>query len=139
MRLPSPGSLLRRMHTFKVGDIAEPSALRQVFTDMGFREEPVVDGVGEFSIRGCIVDVNAYLYPHPIRLEFFGDELESIRSFDIFSQRSIDKMDSVEIFPHGEFTPTDRDREQFPGEEPGALWWRRSSLAKLDSSLLDYL
>ena len=139
MRLPSPGSLLRRMHTFKVGDIAEPSSLRQVFTDMGFREEPVVDGVGEFSIRGCIVDVNAYLYPHPIRLEFFGDELESIRSFDIFSQRSIDKMDSVDIFPHGEFTPTDRDREKFPGEEPGALWWRRSSLEKLDSSLLDYL
>ncbi len=139
MRLPHPGSLAKKIRKFTVGDVFEPASLRSVLLDMGFREEPVVGGVGEFSIRGCIVDINAYLYPHPIRLEFFGDELESIRSFDIFSQRSIDNWETVEIYPHGEFTTSEVQKVSHAAIEDLNFWWHRSVLEPLTSSLLDYL
>jgi len=139
MRLPHPGSMQKKIRKFTVGDVFEPSSLRSVLSDMGFREEPVVGGVGEFSIRGCIVDINAYLYAHPIRLEFFGDELESIRSFDIFSQRSIENWETVEIFPHGEFSPSEAQKASHPDLDDSNFWWNRGSLEPLTSSLLDYL
>lgn len=138
MRLPEPGKLLKRVRTLKVGDVLDPSSLRPWFLDAGFVEQPVVSGVGEFSVRGCIVDVNCFLYPHPIRIEFYGDEIESIRSFDIFTQRSIDRMDRIALYPMGEFTLPEEESAKFGGNLAG-LWWRRSRYEKLDYSLLDYL
>lgn len=138
MRLPEPGALKKNVRTLKVGDIFEPSTLRPWFLDHGFVEQPVVSGVGEFSIRGCIVDVNCFLYPHPIRIEFFGDEIESIRSFDIFTQRSIENMDRITLYPMGEFTLPDVEASKFGGDFTG-LWWMRSSYEELKCSLIDYL
>jgi transcription-repair coupling factor (superfamily II helicase) len=68
MRLPAPQSVLKECKTLKVGDVLEPASLRPWFMDHGFIEQPVVSGVGEDSIRGCIVAVNCLLYPHPIRI-----------------------------------------------------------------------
>lgn len=138
MRLPAPGTVMKNAFTLKVGDVMEPSSLRPWFMDHGFIEQPVVSGVGEFSVRGCIVDVNCLLYPHPIRIEFFGDEIESIRSFDIFSQRSVETLERVELFPMGEFTVKEREAAKFNGDLSG-LWWHRGRYEKLDYSLLDYL
>ncbi len=138
MRLPAPGSVMKNSRVLKVGDVFEPSTLRPWLMDHGFVEQPVVSGVGEFSIRGCIVDVNCLLYPHPIRIEFFGDEIESIRSFDIFSQRSVEKMNRIELFPMGEFVIPERDLAKYNGDRSG-LWWKRGQYEKLDSNLLDYL
>ena len=138
MRLPRPGTLQRNIRRLKVGDVLEPATLRPWFLDNGFVEQPVVSGVGEFSIRGCIVDVNCFLYPHPIRIEFYGDEIESIRTFDIFTQRSIERMERIEIFPMGEFTLPLEDASRM-GADTSGLWWRRSRYQELDSSLLDYL
>lgn len=138
MKLPKPGEVLRGVRSLKVGDNIEPSMLRPWFLDHGFSEQPVVSSVGEFSIRGCIVDVNCFLYPHPIRIEFFGDEIESIRSFDIFSQRSIEEMKRVELFPMGEFTVP--ESEIFAqGSDMAILWRNRARFQKLSASLLDYL
>ena len=138
MKLPAPGGLLRNMRTLKVGDVLEPSTLRPWFLDHGFVEQPVVSSVGEFSVRGCIVDVNCFLYPHPIRIEFFGDEIESIRSFDIFTQRSVTAMERVTLYPMGEWTLPNVELAKYNGDFAG-LWWMRSRYEKLDSSLLDYL
>ncbi|MCK9182728.1 MAG: transcription-repair coupling factor [Fibrobacteraceae bacterium] len=139
LRLPSPGELERKSITFKPGDVVDPLSLRRTFGDMGFVEQPVVSSVGEFSIRGCIVDINLYLYPHPVRLEFFGDELESIRTFDIFSQRSIENLNRLEVYPHGEFTLSIEQMAAVPKEEEAEIWWRRSSYQKLTSNVLDYM
>ena len=98
----------------------------------------MVSGVGEFSIRGCIVDINCFLYTHPIRIEFYGDEVESIRTFDIFTQRSIDKMDRVNIYPMGEFCLPVEQTAKMGGDLAG-LWWKRSEYQNLSCSLLDYL
>ena len=138
MKLPKPGGLAKNMRLLKVGDVLEPSTLRPWFLDHGFSEQPVVSSVGEFSIRGCIVDVNCFLYPHPIRIEFFGDEIESIRSFDIFTQRSVEAMERVTLYPMGEWTIPDAEVAKYNGELAG-LWWNRSRYERLDSSLLDYL
>lgn len=138
MRLPSPGAVMKGCLNLKVGDVLEPSTLRPWFMDHGFVEQPVVSGVGEFSVRGCIVDVNCLLYPHPIRIEFFGDEIESIRSFDIFSQRSVEQMKQVQLYPMGEFTIPEKELAKYNGDTDG-LWWHRGRYEKLDRSLLDYL
>lgn len=138
MRLPEPHTVMKKGLTLKVGDVMEPSSLRPWFMDHGFIEQPVVSGVGEFSVRGCIVDVNCLLYPHPIRIEFFGDEIESIRSFDIFTQRSVEPMNQVQLFPMGEFTIKEREAAKFNGDLSG-LWWHRGRYEKLDYCLLDYL
>lgn len=138
MRLPVPGLLQKKFKTIKVGDVFEPSSLRPWFLDNGFTEQPVVSGVGEFSVRGCIVDVNCFLYPHPIRIELYGDEVESIRTFDIFTQRSIERMDRVTLYPMGEFTLPCEESAKFCGDFSG-LWWNRSNYQTLESSLLDYL
>ena len=138
MRLPAPGTLQKNIRSLKVGDVVEPSALRPWFFDHGFVEQPVVSSVGEFSIRGCIVDVNCFLYPHPVRIEFYGDEIESIRTFDIFTQRSIERMDRIELFPMGEFTLPLQESSKIEADLSG-LWWQRSRYQELNSSLLDYL
>ena len=137
-KLPKPGMVLSKVRCLKVGDVLEPSSLRPWFMDHGFVEQPVVNGVGEFSIRGCIVDVNCFLYPHPIRIEFFGDEIESIRSFDIFSQRSVQQMRQVELFPMGEFTIPEKDAALWNGNLAG-LWWKQNQYQQLNSTLLDYM
>lgn len=139
MKLPPPDIWARKVCRFRVGDIYEPGDLRAVFLDMGFSEEPVVGAVGDFSIRGCIVDINSFLYPHPIRLEFFGDEIESIRFFDIFSQRSIENHTLIDIYPMGEFTPSLTQRESFSLKDSDLLWWCRSELETLSASIMDYL
>lgn len=138
MKLPAPGGLEKKFRTLKVGDVFEPSTLRPWFLDHGFVEQPVVNGVGEFSIRGCIVDVNCFLYPHPIRIEFFGDEIESIRSFDIFTQRSVEEMKRITLYPMGEFTLPEMESTKWNGDF-GGMWWKRSQYEKLTASLLDYL
>ncbi|MDR2581056.1 MAG: transcription-repair coupling factor [Fibromonadaceae bacterium] len=97
--LPSAKTLEERTLNLKVGDTLSEDNLREIFISRGFNEQPIVESVGDFSIRGCIIDVNSLLCEHPIRLELWGNTLESIRIFDIFTQRSLENLKSVKIFP----------------------------------------
>ena len=67
--------------------------------DAGFERVPIVDGVGQFSTRGGILDIYSVGLDHPVRLELFGDEIESIRTFDITTQRSIGSVGEAVILP----------------------------------------
>ena len=98
-KLPSAKRLKEKSLNLKVGDILSEENLQEIFISRGFREQPVVEGVGDFSIRGCVIDINPLLREHPIRMELWGNTLESIRTFDIFTQRSLENLDSIEIFP----------------------------------------
>jgi transcription-repair coupling factor (superfamily II helicase) len=138
IKLPAPGTVQKEFRKIKVGDVFDPASLRPWLLDHGFNEQPLVSAVGEFSIRGCIVDINCFLFPHPIRIEFYGDEVESIRTFDIFTQRSIDKMDRVSIYPMGEFTLPGEVLTKF-GSDLSGTWWNRADYQFLGYSLLDYL
>ncbi|MDR2999734.1 MAG: transcription-repair coupling factor [Fibromonadaceae bacterium] len=98
-KLPSAKMLKEKTLDLKTGESLNEDNLREIFISRGFREQPIVESVGDFSIRGCIVDINPLLCERPIRMEFWGDTLETIRTFDIFTQRSLESLDSIEIFP----------------------------------------
>ena len=66
---------------------------------MGYKRETLVTKTGEFAVRGFVIDVFSIYSDNPIRIEFFGDEIDSIRFFDINDQKSIDKTQSTIVYP----------------------------------------
>ena len=79
----------------KFGDICEKLA------SFGYNRVPMVEQVGDFSVRGGIVDAWSPGEEFPIRAEFFGDDLESIRTFDAATQMSIERVDKAALLPAG--------------------------------------
>jgi transcription-repair coupling factor (superfamily II helicase) len=92
-------NLLRSYASIKVGDQIDIDRFAALLAEMGYEHTDVVDRHGEFAKRGGLVDVYASNEDDPLRIELFGDEVESIRHFDSASQRSIDKIPSAEILP----------------------------------------
>lgn len=81
----------------------EETGLAAQLTAMGYERTYQVEAPGQFSIRGGIIDVFDLTEENPYRIELWGDEVESIRSFDILSQRSIEQLSGVRIYPATEF------------------------------------
>jgi transcription-repair coupling factor (superfamily II helicase) len=94
-----PAALENRLLRLATGDRAELDDLARRLVRMGFEREAMVAEVGTFSIRGGIVDVFGYRYADPVRLELAGDRVESIRAFDLATQRSLAPLARVEILP----------------------------------------
>lgn len=85
--------------SLRVGDTVNIADMVETFIMSGYERMDMVEGKGQFSIRGGIVDFYPLTSESPYRIELFDDEVDSIREFDIFSQRSTDKVDTAEIFP----------------------------------------
>ncbi|MCC5935500.1 MAG: transcription-repair coupling factor [Balneolales bacterium] len=84
--------------------------LREQLIDSGYTEVSFVEKPGEMAVRGGIFDIFPYTGDYPVRLEFFGDEIDSLRHFDADSQRSISFLDSVRIVPNtSAFNSTERE------------------------------
>lgn len=81
------------------GEEADRDALLERLVDMGYLREYLVEGAGQFAVRGGIVDVYDPALKAPVRMEWFGDRLERIRFFDPLDQRSRDALREVEFFP----------------------------------------
>ena len=77
--------------------------------DNGYTRSHLVEERGQFSSRGDILDVFQSHQSHPIRIEFFGDEVESIRKFEVSSQVSIEDCDQVKVLPIRELCLTEKD------------------------------
>ena len=90
----------------KVGDEIDTKILAQKFVDFGYKHSTMVSDIGEFSIRGDIVDFYS-LDKHPVRIELWGDEIVDIRYFNNETQKSIEKLTSTEILPMYKFTLSD--------------------------------
>ncbi len=92
---------LYKKYDFKisVGDTINLQELAYRLVQCGYERMDMVDGKGQFSIRGGILDLFSPIASAPYRIELFGDEVDSIRSFNTESQRSIDKVESIEVFP----------------------------------------
>ncbi len=90
-----------------VGGVVELDKLAALLTNLGYERVRQVEGMGQFSIRGGIVDIFPLDRGDPVRLELFDDEIDSIRSFDAASQRSLEKLDRVEIIPARELVLTE--------------------------------
>lgn len=95
---PTLKSLRERTLRLKVGAEIEPQTLLRRLLNAGFRREVQVEGCGETALRGGILDMFPYGYRNPLRLEFWGDEIISLRSFDPRNQRSMKELKEAEVF-----------------------------------------
>jgi transcription-repair coupling factor (superfamily II helicase) len=77
--------------------------LKARLVEMGFSRQPVVEQLGDFAVRGGIIDIFPATRSEPIRVEFFGDEIESIRTFSVLTQRSLERLKEAVILPLREF------------------------------------
>ena len=96
--IPPDAMELASLH-LKKGDEQPPDDVASHLIDCGFERVATVDGLGQFSMRGGIVDIYPFGSEHPFRIEFFGDEIESIRQFDVSTQRSREHCDQAHIPP----------------------------------------
>ena len=87
----------------EVGKSISLEELKNNFVQLGYERTDMVEGRGQFSIRGGIIDVFPLTTKDPVRIEFWGDEIDSIRYFDLITQRSIDTTKQITIFPVEEF------------------------------------
>ena len=110
-----------RIFTLKVGDTVDFDALKEKVATLGYDREVQIDSMGQFSVRGGIIDIYPLTEEVPIRIEFWDDEIDSIRTFDLESQRSIENLEEVVIYPATDFPEEEGERvsflDYFPLEE----------------------
>ncbi|MBQ7702933.1 MAG: transcription-repair coupling factor [Firmicutes bacterium] len=106
-KLPPHSEYQVKNITFRVGEELRFSEIAVSLTNLGYERYPMVEGAGQFSVRGGLVDVFAPDMDDPIRIEFFGDEVESVRTFDRETQRSLENLREVTICPAEELTGTE--------------------------------
>ena len=108
----APQGLREGWHTLKVGERVRLGELFSRWVDLGYRREEGVEVPGTFSLRGGIIDIYSASSPLPARIELWGDQIDGIRLFDPVSQRSVRKVEQVNIIPAREVVPSlgDRDR-----------------------------
>jgi len=109
--LPTKENYKKSIINLKVGDIINPKDLISKIHNLGYSRDTLVTKTGEYGVRGFIVDVFPIDEDNPIRIEFFDDEIESIRYFDPDTQQSIKKINSVSVKPFFEFI-TDKEVEE---------------------------
>ncbi len=123
-RVADAEALQRETITVRVGDRISIEVLEQALVEASFTRVDFVYEPGQYSVRGGIVDVFSYSESKPYRLDFFGDEVDSIRRFNISSQLSSDRLERVEIIPDlnaGTPAAAKVSFARFAGTE--ASWW----------------
>ncbi|MBO6574611.1 MAG: transcription-repair coupling factor [Rhodothermales bacterium] len=110
-KVPDSSALADSTISLKSGDSLPPEALIERLVGAGFDRVEFVEQPGELALRGGILDVFPYVGDYPVRLEYFGDEIDSIREFDIHTQRSVSRLTTARLVPnldaseHGERSP----------------------------------
>ena len=109
-KLPPVGIYNQNKIKLRLSDTIKPEELKKSIVKLGYEPMSMVESIGEFSSRGGIFDFYSPSQKHPVRIEFFGDEIDSIRTFDIETQRSVQSLDEITIYPARDIY---LDREQF--------------------------
>ncbi|MCP4877485.1 MAG: transcription-repair coupling factor [Gammaproteobacteria bacterium] len=105
--------IYQRSFNLKTGDRLDPVVLREQLNHYGYRSVSQVEEHGEFSSRGSILDLFPMGSPSPFRIDFFDDEVESIRSFDAETQRSVEKTEQIKLLPAQEYPLDEAGIEAF--------------------------
>ena len=105
-RMGDPRAFRESVLTVHQGDILPLEPLSGRLVRMGYERVNMVEGKGQFSIRGSILDIYPPALATAVRIEFFDDQVDSLRTFDCISQRSLEKPDSVTIMPATEILVT---------------------------------
>jgi transcription-repair coupling factor (superfamily II helicase) len=108
--LPNPQYFEQLKLLIKIGQSYQIDHLKKLLIAAGYQRVNKVDASLQFAIRGDILDISSVNLPHPVRIEFFGEEIESIRYFDLASQSSFESIHQAEILPASDilFTPEER-------------------------------
>ncbi len=101
--LPSKQKFSNAFVNIKINDEYDIKRLIEKFYNIGYKRETIVTKTGEMAIRGYIVDIFPINCINPIRIEFFGDNVESLRIFNTDDQRTINKINEIKISPNSEF------------------------------------
>ena len=101
-KLPAKELLYKNILKFKVGEVHSLDKIKQDLVNLGYTRCDLIEGRGQFSLRGGILDISIN-DAIGVRIEFWGDEIDSIRNFNIVSQRSINALEKVEIEPAHEY------------------------------------
>ena len=94
--------LKRQAITVETGQVIDLEVWREQLVGMGYERSAQVDAMGQFSIRGGIIDIFPLTEETPVRIELWDDEVDSIRSFDLESQRSIEQLERITLYPAAE-------------------------------------
>jgi transcription-repair coupling factor (superfamily II helicase) len=111
-------------HRLSVGTTLDLKAFARSLVDLGYKRVRMVEDSGDFSVRGGIVDLLPFGYEDPLRFELDGDRIESIRQFNVYTQRSVRKLDAASVLPRREVVLSgegtgeivQRLREDYPGD-----------------------
>jgi len=114
-------ALIDALEYLEAGEDVDREELVKTLETNGYQHSSMVEDRGDYSIRGGVIDVFSPLYPLPVRLEFWGDRLESIRQFDPISQRSENSVHELTLLPACEITksPNNIKRARSMGRLPG--------------------
>jgi transcription-repair coupling factor (superfamily II helicase) len=112
-RILPPDDLRRAYVTLRTGQSVDPRDLIKRLSEMGYTRAQIVEDVGVFAMRGGILDVFPQGEDEPVRVELFGDEVESLRRFDPLTQRSVSKIGQVRILPAREVVLDGQAVDQF--------------------------
>ncbi len=124
--------------SFEIGKSFDIDKLELQLVHLGYTREDMIEGKGQFSVRGGILDIFCPYMENPVRIEFFDDETDSIREFDVLTQRSMDTMESAVITPCCELILTDEKRAelvQVLKDEIQALKRKKSDYGELITTL----
>lgn len=99
-KVPASDALAQSTITLEVGDSAPPHGLIERLVRSGFEHVEFVEQPGELALRGGILDVFPFVGDYPVRLEYFGDDVDSIREFDIHTQRSVSRLTKARLVPN---------------------------------------
>lgn len=108
--MPEPEKFIGAVQKITVGDTVDLGQLTSHLAELGYEKNYQAQAQGEFSVRGGIVDIFPLTEESPFRIELWGDEVDSIRSFDAESQRSIENLEEVYIYPACELVLTEEER-----------------------------
>ena len=138
-----PASLQVKPAAVSVGQILDREALISQLIAGGYKRCPQVEHRGNLAVRGSILDVFEPSALHPVRLDFWGDQVERLCEFSLTDQRSLAEIPAAEFFPCRELLPTKAVRErasQLLREAPwGQQWWDRIASGEMFDGMESYL
>ena len=128
---------IKASRLIKIGQVIKPEDLQRAWVETGYLPADLVIEPGQFSRRGGILDVWAMAEAAPVRLEFFGDEIDTMRRFDPASQRTIQNLDQLLVTPAREVLPGRAQALNLPVQDVGEFYLPLVHPAV--ASILDYL
>ena len=109
-RLTPPGALRTMTTEIRAGEAVKPQTLLKRLVDAGYERVEVCEAKGQVCLRGGYLDVFPITAENPVRIEFFDDEIDTMRTYDALSQRSIENVEAVTVPPAGEMPLTEAAR-----------------------------